>query len=158
MNELGNWISGRSQTPFYARKEFLVEKKLYSAVAYVCGLGQFIFHINGQKVSDHELDPGWTNYERKIQYVRFDVTEFLHTGKNVLGAQVGNGWFLKEDEHYTFTFPAFMPPNPNPYKPFGKELVLAVKLVLSYEDGTEEILYGDESFKVKKHPVKMSNV
>lgn len=90
MNELGNWISGRSQTPFYARKEFLVEKKLYSAVAYVCGLGQFIFHINGQKVSDHELDPGWTNYERKIQYVRFDVTEFLHTGKNVLGAQVGN--------------------------------------------------------------------
>ena len=158
MNELGNWISGRSQIPFYARKEFLVEKKLYSAVAYVCGLGQFIFHINGQKVSDHELDPGWTNYERKIQYVRFDVTEFLHTGKNVLGAQVGNGWFLKEDEHYTFTFPAFMPPNPNPYKPFGKELVLAVKLVLSYEDGTEEILYGDESFKVKKHPVKMSNV
>lgn len=158
MNKLGNWISGKSQTPFYARKEFCIEKNLHSAVAYVCGLGQFIFHINGQKVSDHELDPGWTNYDRKIQYVKFDVTEFLHTGKNVLGAQVGNGWFLKEDEHYTFTFPAFMPPNPNPYKPFGKELVLAVKLVLSYEDGSEEILYGDESFKVKTHPVKMSNV
>lgn len=158
MNKLGNWISGKSQTPFYARKEFCIEKNLYSAVAYVCGLGQFIFHINGQKVSDHELDPGWTNYDRKIQYVKFDVTEFLHTGKNVLGAQVGNGCFLKEDEHYTFTFPAFMPPNPNPYKPFGKELVLAVKLVLSYEDGSEEIIYGDESFKVKTHPVKMSNV
>ena len=158
MNKLGNWISGKSQTPFYARREFCIEKNLHSAVAYVCGLGQFIFHINGQKVSDHELDPGWTNYDRKIQYVKFDVTEFLHTGKNVLGAQVGNGWFLKEDEHYTFTFPAFMPPNPNPYKPFGKELVLAVKLVLRYEDGSEEILYGDEAFKVKMHPVKMSNV
>ena len=158
MSKLGNWISGKTQTPFYARREIHIEKQLQKATAYVCGLGQFIFHINGQKVSDHELDPGWTNYDRKIQYVEFDVTELLHTGINVLGAEVGNGWFLKEDEHYTFTFPAFMPPNPNPYRPFGKELVLAVKLVLNYTDGTEEILCADEEFQVKEHPVKMSNV
>ncbi len=131
---------------------------MQKATAYVCGLGQFIFHINGQKVSDHELDPGWTNYDKKIQYVKFDVTKLLHEGKNALGVEVGNGWFLKEDEHYTFTFPAFMPPNPNPYRPFGKELVLAIKLVLDYADETEEILYADENFQVKEHPVKMSNV
>lgn len=158
MNKLGNWISGKTQTPFYARKEFYIEKNLESAMAYVCGLGQFIFHINGKKVSDHELDPGWTNYDKKIQYVKFDVTEFMHAGKNVIGAEVGNGWFIKEDEHYTFTFPTFMPPNPNPYKPFGEELVLAVKLVLIYADGTSEILYADDSFAVKDHPVRMSNV
>ena len=131
---------------------------MQKATAYVCGLGQFIFHINGQKVSDHELDPGWTNYDKKIQYVKFDVTKLLHEGKNALGVEVGNGWFPKEDEHYTFTFPAFMPPNPNPYRPFGKELVLAIKLVLDYADETEEILYADENFQVKEHPVKMSNV
>ena len=51
-----------------------------------------------------------------------------------------------------------MPPNPNPYRPFGKELVLAIKLVLDYADETEEILYADENFQVKEHPVKMSNV
>ena len=90
--------------------------------------------------------------------VKFDVTKLLHEGKNALGVEVGNGWFLKEDEHYTFTFPAFMPPNPNPYRPFGKELVLAIKLVLDYADETEEILYADENFQVKEHPVKMSNV
>ena len=149
MNRLGNWISGKSQTPFYARREFNIKKQVQKATAYVCGLGQFIFHINGQKVSDHELDPGWTNYDKKIQYVKFDVTKLLHEGKNALGVEVGNGWFLKEDEHYTFTFPAFMPPNPNPYRPFGKELVLAIKLVLDY---------ADENFQVKEHPVKMSNV
>lgn len=158
MNRLGNWISGKSQTPFYARREFNIKKQMQKATAYVCGLGQFIFHINGQKVSDHELDPGWTNYDKKIQYVKFDVTKLLHEGKNALGVEVGNGWFLKEDEHYTFTFPAFMPPNPNPYRPFGKELVLAIKLVLDYADETEEILYADENFQVKEHPVKMSNV
>lgn len=158
MNRLGNWISGKSQTSFYARREFNIIKQVQKATAYVCGLGQFIFHINGQKVSDHELDPGWTNYDKKIQYVKFDVTKLLHEGKNALGVEVGNGWFLKEDEHYTFTFPAFMPPNPNPYRPFGKELVLAIKLVLDYADETEEILYADENFQVKEHPVKMSNV
>ena len=158
MNRLGNWISGKSQTPFYARREFNIKKQVQKATAYVCGLGQFIFHINGQKVSDHELDPGWTNYDKKIQYVKFDVTKLLHEGKNALGVEVGNGWFLKEDEHYTFTFPAFIPPNPNPYRPFGKELVLAIKLVLDYADETEEILYADENFQVKEHPVKMSNV
>ena len=158
MNRLGNWISGKSQTPFYARREFNIKKQVQKATAYVCGLGQFIFHINGQKVSDHELDPGWTNYDKKIQYVKFDVTKLLHEGKNALGVEVGNGWFLKEDEHYTFTFPAFMPPNPNPYRPFGKELVLAIELVLDYADETEEILYADENFQVKEHPVKMSNV
>lgn len=158
MNRLGNWISGKSQTPFYARREFNIKKQVQKATAYVCGLGQFIIHINGQKVSDHELDPGWTNYDKKIQYVKFDVTKLLHEGKNALGVEVGNGWFLKEDEHYTFTFPAFMPPNPNPYRPFGKELVLAIKLVLDYADETEEILYADENFQVKEHPVKMSNV
>lgn len=158
MNRLGNWISGKSQTPFYTRREFNIKKQVQKATAYVCGLGQFIFHINGQKVSDHELDPGWTNYDKKIQYVKFDVTKLLHEGKNALGVEVGNGWFLKEDEHYTFTFPAFMPPNPNPYRPFGKELVLAIKLVLDYADETEEILYADENFQVKEHPVKMSNV
>ena len=158
MNELGNWISQGTQKPFYVRKEFDVKKEIVKAAAYVCGLGQFIFHLNGQKVADHELDPGWTNYDKKIQYVKFDITDLVHTGKNVLGAEVGNGWFIKEDEHYTFSFPAFMPPNPNPYKPFGNELVFAVKLILNYVDGTAETLFADETFKVKEHPVTMSNV
>ena len=109
MNELGNWISQGTQKPFYVRKEFDVKKEIVKAAAYVCGLGQFIFHLNGQKVADHELDPGWTNYDKKIQYVKFDITDLVHTGKNVLGAEVGNGWFIKEDEHYTFSFPAFTP-------------------------------------------------
>ena len=88
MNKLGNWISQGTQKPFYVRKEFGVEKEIVKAAAYVCGLGQFIFHLNGQKVSDHELDPGWTNYDKKIQYVKFDITDLVHKGKNVLGAEV----------------------------------------------------------------------
>ncbi|MDO4337389.1 MAG: family 78 glycoside hydrolase catalytic domain [Eubacteriales bacterium] len=154
----GNWITNHTAEPFYARKEFEIDKKVKNAKAYVCGLGQFVFYVNGKKVSDHELDPGWTNYEKLIEYVTFDVTDYLRQGRNALGAEVGNGWFLKTDENYTFTFPAFMPPNPNPYKAFGKYLVLALKLIVEYEDGSQRVLTSDETFKVKKHPVIMSNV
>ena len=152
------WITDGSGKPFYARKEIHLTKEICKARAAVCGLGQFIFHINGQKVGDHELDPGWTNYKKRIQYVTFDVTDDLKKGKNVIGAEVGNGWFLMQNEHYSFHFPPFMPPNPNPYEAFGESLVLALELTVEYADGTSETVYADDSFKVKPHEITMSNV
>ena len=152
------WITDGSGKPFYARKEIYLTKEICKARAAVCGLGQFIFHINGQKVGDHELDPGWTNYKKRIQYVTFDVTDDLKKGKNVIGAEVGNGWFLMQNEHYSFHFPPFMPPNPKPYEAFGESLVLALELTVEYADGTSETVYADDSFKVKPHEITMSNV
>lgn len=158
MGSLGRWITNGTAKPFWARKVFEIEKVVKCATAKVCGLGQFHFWMNHEKVEDHELDPGWTDYRKLIQYVTFDVTEQLHSGENVLEVEVGNGWFHKMDEHYSFHFPEFMPPNPNPYRPFGEELVLALELRIVYEDGTESVLHADDSFQVRRHPVVMSNV
>ena len=152
------WITKKGKTPFTARREFIIAKEIQKARAKVCGLGQFIFYINGKKVGDHELDPGWTDYRKQIQYVTFDVTTYLKNGENALGVEVGNGWYIKDDEHYTFKFPPFMPPNPNPYRPFGKNLVLALTIDIDYADGTREILGTDEAFRVTDNPVIMSNV
>lgn len=158
MGSLGRWITNGTAKPFWARKVFEIEKAVKCATAKVCGLGQFHFWMNHEKVEDHELDPGWTDYRKLIQYVTFDVTEQLHSGENVLEVEVGNGWFHKMDEHYSFHFPEFMPPNPNPYRPFGEELVLALELRIVYEDGSESVLHADDSFQVRRHPVVMSNV
>ncbi len=152
------WITNGTAKPFYARKELTLDKAVKRAEAKVCGLGQFQFYINGKKAGDHELDPAWTDYRKLIYYVTFDVTDMLRPGKNVIGAEVGNGWFIKCDEHYTFTFPGFMPPNPNPYRPGASCLILAMELDLEYEDGTRDLIAADDSFKVKEHPVIMSNV
>ncbi len=152
------WITNGTAKPFYARKELTLDKAVKRAEAKVCGLGQFQFYINGKKAGDHELDPAWTDYRKLIYYVTFDVTDMLRPGKNVIGAEVGNGWFIKRDEHYTFTFPGFMPPNPNPYRPGASCLILAMELDLEYEDGTRDLIAADDSFKVKEHPVIMSNV
>lgn len=152
------WITNGTPAPFYTRKSISLEKKPVRAEAKVCGLGQFNFYINGEKVSDHILDPGWTDYDKLVQYVTFDVTETLQEGKNVLAAEVGNGWYHKMDEGYTFHFPGFMPPNPNPYHPFGPCLVLAVELTLTYEDGSGETIQTGTDWKTAAHPVVMSNV
>jgi hypothetical protein len=59
------------------RKDILITKPIKSATAFVCGLGQFEMNINGKKVSDHFLDPGWTTYEKYSLYVPFDITNQL---------------------------------------------------------------------------------
>ena len=51
-----------------------------------------------------------------------------------------------------------MPPNPNPYRPCGYSLILAMELCLEYEDGTRQVIGADDRFRVKEHPVVMSNV
>ncbi len=159
MNILGNWITDGSGHPFYTRKNIMLRGPVQNASAKVCGLGQFVFSVNGHKAGDHELDPGWTDYRKVIEYVTFDVTDLLHEGNNALGAEIGNGWFLMDDAGgYSFRFPPFMPPNPNPYKPFGKALIFAMALTVTYSDGTEETFHADGSWKTAAHEVLRSNV
>ena len=159
MSILGIWITDGSGQPFYARTTIELPKPVRAATAKVCGLGQFVFSVNGSKVGDHELDPGWTDYRKAIQYVTFDLTDVLRVGKNALGAEIGNGWFLMDDaEGYSFHFPPFMPPNPNPYVPFGESLVFAMNLTVTYEDGSVESFTADDSWKTAPHEVRRSNV
>ena len=126
------WITNDTARPFYARTRAEIRGKAVSAVAEVCGLGQFNFYINGQKVGDHVLDPGWTDYNKLVQFVTFDVISLLWEGENVLAAEVGNGWYHLDEEGYVFHFPKFAPPNPNPYRPFGPCLVLAAEVKITY--------------------------
>ncbi len=153
------WVTHEKTTPFYARRTFEINKKVRQATAWVCGLGQFVFYLNGRKISDHELDPGWTDYNKIIEYVEFDVTDCLKNGENAAGFEVGNGWFIMDDSvGYTFKFPEFMPLNPNSYKPFGKSLVLGYYIEIIYDDGSKTIIKSDGSEKVTDHEITMSNV
>ena len=75
-----SWIkSGSNITsePYMLRKQFSINKTISYASANICGVGQFELHLNGLKVGDHELDPGWTEYSKSQQYVTFDLTSLL---------------------------------------------------------------------------------
>jgi hypothetical protein len=159
MKNLGKWITNNTNRPFIARKEIEVTGPVKSAYALVTGLGQFNFFIDGKKVSDHVLDPGWTDYRKTVLYVDFDVTKEMTAGSHILEIEVGNGWFNWDtDFGYSFHFPEFMPPNPNPYRNFGEYLICNLKLDIDYEDGASEAVITDESWQVKQHKVKHTNV
>ncbi|MBR1623526.1 MAG: family 78 glycoside hydrolase catalytic domain, partial [Pseudobutyrivibrio sp.] len=159
MENLGKWITNNTDKPFIARRTINISGPVKSAKALVTGLGQFNFYIDGKKISDHVLDPGWTDYRKTIQYVDFDVTEELTAGAHTLEIEVGNGWFCwDQDFGYSFHFPEFMPPNPNPYKAFSDYLICNMRLVVSFMDGSLDEIITDEAWQVKEHRVKHSNV
>jgi alpha-L-rhamnosidase len=85
----GKWIGGGGQL----RKEFTLKGQPLRARAYICGLGYYELRINGRKVGDNVLDPGWTTYPRRVLYVTHDVTPYLRQGANAVSVTLGQGWY-----------------------------------------------------------------
>jgi alpha-L-rhamnosidase len=84
----------RSMTPApYLRRAFTLVEPVVSARLYVTALGLYEMRLNGQKVGDAFLAPGWTDYSKRIPYQTFDVTDLLGEGENVIGALLADGWY-----------------------------------------------------------------
>ena len=89
----GEWIGYPDASTPFLRREFTVPGRIDEARAYICGMGYYELYINGERIGDHVLDPGQTDYEQRVLYVVYDVTEKLKEGQNTLGVILGNGWF-----------------------------------------------------------------
>ena len=75
------------------RREFAVKPGLKRALVNVCGLGQYELTLNGKKVGDDFLSPGWTKYDKTCLYDTRDITADLKRGKNAAGIELGNGMY-----------------------------------------------------------------
>ena len=84
--------AGSKPMPLF-RKQFGVRDEIKRALLNVSGLGQYEFHINGAKVGDSELTPGWSDYRKTVFYDTYDVTSMVHDGENALGIMLGNGMY-----------------------------------------------------------------
>jgi len=85
----GQWIGSDG----LLRREFTLPEEPRRAQAYIAGLGYYELHLNGRRVGNHVLDPGWTNYKKRVLYATYDVTRLLRKGKNAIGVMLGNGWY-----------------------------------------------------------------
>jgi len=93
-----HWIGGPTNAAtIVLRREFGVEPGLRRAVVEVCGLGQYEFSLNGRKVGDDLLTPGWTNYRKTCLYDTYDVTAQLKEGRNVADILLGGGMYNVPD-------------------------------------------------------------
>ena len=96
---------------------------------YVSARGIYDIHLNGKRVGDEYLKPGLTQYNKTQHYQVFDVTESVQAGKNALGAVLSEGWWSGATT-YMGAFWNF----------FGDRQSLLAQLIITYEDGTEEVV------------------
>jgi len=89
------WIENAGPAPrsTMLRKEFIASKKVSKARAYVSGLGNYKLWVNGSKISEDLLTPGWTDYYKRVQYQVYDLTEYISKGENAAGIVLGNMWW-----------------------------------------------------------------
>ena len=91
------WIASGAHYSLYFspsrfRKDFHLEKKVVSARLCITALGLYEAWINGQAVTDTLFNPGWTQYDKRVQYQVYDVTKGLRKGDNALAIRLGDGW------------------------------------------------------------------
>lgn len=146
---------GRSQGVFtdpvtahpvpYLRRTFDVDKPVASARIYSTALGVYELRLNGAKVGDDVLAPGWTDYSVRTQYQTYDVTDQLRQGDNALGAMLGLGWYAG---HAAYAGPHV----------YGETPALLAQLEITYADGTTQRVVSDESWKVAQGPIRSADL
>ncbi|PRY35636.1 family 78 glycoside hydrolase catalytic domain [Umezawaea tangerina] len=122
------------------RKGFTVGKPVASARLSTTALGLQETRLNGAKVGDDVLAPGWTDYRKRLQYKEYDVTSRIVQGANALGAWLGNGWNNGTIAWY----------GPNNY---GTKPWYSAQLRLTYTDGTSQVIGTDSSWKYTAGPI-----
>ncbi|MDR2425295.1 MAG: glycoside hydrolase family 78 protein [Prevotellaceae bacterium] len=129
------------------RSEFVIaDKPLKKATAFVSGLGHFEMNINGRKVGNHFLDPGWTEYDSHALYLTFDILSLLRRGANACGLQLGNGFHHTPHERYLKCVVSYGYPK------------AICKLLFEYQDGTTQEIVTDPSWKTASSPVTFSSI
>ncbi len=128
------------------RREFRLTGHVERARAYVTSHGLYELYLNGQRVGDELFTPGWTSYNKRLQYQTYDVTHLLKSGDNAVGALLGNGWYrgnIGFSGQRNF---------------YGERLALLLQIKVTYRDGREEIIGTDQHWKASTGPILMSEI
>lgn len=128
---------------------FVFEKKITHANLTITAMGVYEAKLNGRRVGQFVMAPGWTSYHKRLQYQEYDITDLLTAGENHIEVTVGKGWYRS--------------PLPGWGSPYQDELRsrpcgLAAQITLTFEDGSSKILSTDESWKVSDGPVRFSEI
>lgn len=128
------------------RKSFVAADNIRSARIHSTALGVYELQLNGQRVGDQYLSPGWTDYPKRVRYQTYDVTTQLKGGENVFGATLADGWFCG----HAGLFGAF--------RYYGQRPALLAQLEIEYDDGRVERIVTDASWKTHPSPLLLADL
>jgi len=136
----------------YLRKSFNLNKKIKKATAYTTALGLYELRLNGNKLGEANFLPGWTDYDKRLYYQTFDITNNLREGENVIGAVIADGWYagyigyallvrLDKVREFYGVNPSFMG-----------------QIQIEYEDGSMETIASDQTWKSNEGAIQEADI
>jgi alpha-L-rhamnosidase len=128
------------------RKEFSTSSRPVSARLYVSARGLYEVSINGAKVGDEFLSPGWTAYDFRLNVATYDVTNLIAAGDNALGVMVGDGWHRGKF--------GFM----DQYNNYGEKTSVILQLEIFHADGSRDVVVSDESWRASTGEVRFGDI
>jgi alpha-L-rhamnosidase len=147
-----SWIAPRerAQPAAFLRHNFSLKPGILSARVYVTGVGLYELHLNGRRVGEQLLSPGWTSYDRRLQYQTYDVTSMLLAGENAIGVVLGDGWYIGPI--------GFQKPPSAESAAGSRQRALILELHVTYLDGHEDIVKSDAAWKSAIGPILSSGI
>ncbi|RDW74634.1 alpha-L-rhamnosidase [Aspergillus mulundensis] len=133
------------------RKEFHLDISTLSSIIkarlYITAQGVYEAEINGKRVGDHFMAPGWTAYDGRLQYQTYNVGGMLVPGANCIGVRVAEGWFCGrigfEGGHRNI---------------WGEHTALLVQMEITLDSGEVLMVLSDGSWKVAKGPIRLAEI
>ncbi|MCR4739357.1 MAG: glycoside hydrolase family 78 protein [Lachnospiraceae bacterium] len=129
------------------RKTFRTDRAVKAASLEVTCDGVYEASLNGKRVGEFILAPGWTQYNKRLQVQCYDITDLVKKD-NTLDIIVGNGWFRRTNAPWTGT------KNPDEFLP--AMLIAAIHII--YADGSEKVIPTDESWQVSESSITLSGI
>lgn len=139
-------FSPDSEACFLLRKHFELERSVRSARVYATAAGMYELHVNGQRVSDEWLAPGWTSYHNRLQYQTYDITALLREGGNAIGIVLADGWYRSGMGARTRCFK------------YGDRRAALLQMHVTFADGSETVITTDSSWKAYTGPILSSSI
>lgn len=136
----------RSEPSPMLRRDFDVGCDIARARLYVTALGLYEAVINGRRIGDAYFTPGWTSYDKRLQYQVYDVADALHTGQNAIGIVLGDGWYRGNMTWET---------QRNLY---GDRLAAKAQLRVACTDGSEQVLDTDTRWQAGTGAIRASDI
>ncbi|GIF57440.1 alpha-L-rhamnosidase [Asanoa iriomotensis] len=137
-----------SRPPLQLRREFDLDSVPVRGRLYATARGVYEPRLNGGRVGDLELSPGWTEYHHRIQYQTYDVTDLLRGGRNVLGAVVADGWwsgYVGFDAR-------------RPAQHYGDHPSFLAQLVVDFADGSRQVIATDAGWVERPGEIRAADL
>jgi len=142
-----DWIAGgrdgdsrQGEPAPFLRKEFFLTAAPVRARLYITALGLYECYINGRAMNEDLFTPGWTDYRKRVQVQTYDVTPWLRSGENAIGAILGDGWYCGHIFNKGRQF-------------YGKRPALCAQLEVELQDGSTHRVVSDSSWQFATGPI-----